>query len=543
MTPPTASTTPTGRPLSSQSELVSLSERMGALQVLRLTMVGVVVLATGLAPKVTGAPPRSLVPIAAVYAAIEVSAELVRRMLGGRGLEIVGLMLLVDAAFVTAVLYRTGGPGSYLSFLVSLHLIAVSLLVSYRTGLKLALWYTLLFGIGHYLHAAGVLTTDRLGVPVVAGFGRAEIFGILAFWLVAAATAVFSSLNERELRRSKVQLRALASMSVALTEDLQPERVAPLLLDSLITTFGMARGVVVVTLDGEVTATTMVGRQVAAESSGPWRWPDPVAQSALARRSPMLVRHLSPANSVLTRALPDAQRVIVLPLIAGRAELGVVAVEPRGRMVGVPARTLEMLQQFCAHAALALRNSSLHAEVERLATFDPLTGLGNRRVFEEALEREVARASRLGVALALVLVDVDLFKAVNDQFGHQTGDDVLRRVGAAVASVARASDVAARFGGEEFVLLLPDCDEARAVGVAERVRAAIASCGGPVPVTASAGVAVGRWPFLSRDGLVRIADEALYSSKRAGRDRATLGRAPEEGAARRRRPPLRSARR
>ena len=536
-------TAPTSQPLSSQSELASLSERMGALQALRLTMVGVVVLATAVAPKVTGAPPHSLVPIAAVYAAVEVSGELVRRVIGGRGLEILGLMLLIDAGFVTAALYRTGGPGSYLSFLVSLHLIAVSLLVSYRTGLKLALWYTLLFGIGHYLHAAGVLTIDRLGVPVVAGFGRTEIFGILAFWLVAAATAVFSSLNERELRRSKVHLRALASMSAALTEDLHPERVAPLLLDSLITTFGMARGAVVVSTDTGVLATTMVGRQVAAESSGPWRWPDPVAQSALTTRAPVLVRRLSPANSVLARALPDAERVIVLPLLAGRTELGVVAVEQHGRAMGVPARTLEMLMQFCAHAALALRNAGLHAEVERLATFDPLTGLGNRRVFEEALEREVARASRLAVPLALVLVDVDHFKAVNDGSGHQAGDEVLRRVGAAVASVARASDVAARFGGEEFVILLPDCDEARAIGVAERVRAAIASCGGPVPVTASAGVAVGRWPFLSRDGLVRVADEALYSSKRAGRDRATLGRAAEEATPRRRGAPLRAARR
>jgi diguanylate cyclase (GGDEF)-like protein len=323
-------------------------------------------------------------------------------------------------------------------------------------------------------------------------------------------------------------------MSAALTEDLRSERVAPVLLDSLITTFGMARGTVIVNTDAGVVATTMVGRQVASESSGPWPWPDPVAREALTTRGPVLVRRLDPADTVLNRALPDARHVVVLPLLAGRTELGVVAIEQLGRTTGVPARTLEMLLQFCAHAALALRNSSLHAEVERLATFDALTGLGNRRLFEEALGRELARASRRAGALALVLIDVDHFKAVNDEYGHQAGDEVLRRVGAAVASVARAADLAARFGGEEFVLLVPDCDETRAVGVAERVRAAIATCGGPVSVTASAGVAVGRWPGLTRDGLIRVADEALYRSKRAGRDRTTLGRAPKEATARRR---------
>jgi len=519
-------TTPTASPLSRRSELVSLAERMGALQALRLCMVAVVVVAASLAPDLAGASTRSLVPLAAGYAALQVTAELVRRIAGGRGLAVVGAMLLCDGAFVTAVLYRTGGPASYLSFLVELHLIAVSLLVSYRTGLKLALWYTVLFSVGHYAHAAGLLPGVQAGRAVVGGFGRSEIFGLLAFWLVAVATAVFSSLNERELRRSKVQLRALAALSAELTENLSADRVPELLLDRLLTTFGMVRGAVVLAEADHLAVTTMAGREVVRRVEGTGPWPDAVARQAVERRAPVLLRQLGRANPVLDEALAGARNVIVLSLTTGSEVLGVVALERGGRpTLGVPSRTLEMLGQFTAHGALALRTAALHSEVRRLATTDSLTGLFNRRVFDEALDREVARAVRRGSAMSLVLIDVDHFKAVNDNHGHQVGDEVLRAVGHAVQHAARSSDVAARFGGEEFVLLLPDCGQAEAVLAAERLRLTIARAPSPVKVTASAGVAVvrgGTGQIVDRSALLRAADEALYASKRAGRDRTTV---------------------
>jgi diguanylate cyclase (GGDEF)-like protein len=505
---------------------------MGALQALRLVMIAVVVLAGALAPRVAGASTGRLLPLVAGYAALQVAAELAHRLARGRGLAIVAAMLLADGAFVVAVLYRTGGPASYLAFLVELHLIAVSLLVSYRTGLKLALWYTLLFSIGHELHAAGLIPADETGRSVVAGFGGSEVFGILAFWLVAIATAVFSSLNERELRRSKIELRALAAMTAGLTEDLRAERVPALLLESLLTTFGLPRGAVIIAADASVSVTTIAAASMQAETSvratttDPW--PDAVAIEAATRRAPVLVRGLGADDPVLASALAGARNVIVLPLLAGGAVLGVVALERRGApSVGVSRRTLEVLGQFAAHAAQALHTADLHAEVRRLATTDSLTGLATRRVFDEALDREAARAVRRGGPLAVVLIDVDRFKMVNDNFGHQTGDAVLQRVGCALRSEARESDVVARFGGEEFVMLLPDCDADDAALVAERVRRAVgsgmlASPASPASVTVSAGVAV-RWgDGIERDALVRQADGALYRAKRAGRDRVIV---------------------
>jgi diguanylate cyclase (GGDEF)-like protein len=131
----------------------------------------------------------------------------------------------------------------------------------------------------------------------------------------------------------------------------------------------------------------------------------------------------------------------------------------------------------------------------------------------------------------VVILDIDHFKHVNDAHGHQAGDEVLRLMGAAMGRVARTSDVIARFGGEEFILLLPDCDREQAVAVAERVREAISGAPLPFPVTASAGVAV-RAPGDTIDGnaLVGQADQALYRAKRKGRNRVEAA-----GAASRRR--------
>jgi len=166
----------------------------------------------------------------------------------------------------------------------------------------------------------------------------------------------------------------------------------------------------------------------------------------------------------------------------------------------------------------------LHAELHRRATADALTGLPNRRAFEEALAREVARARRAGTPLALLAVDVDHFKRVNDQRGHPAGDAVLRAVAGRIASGARAGDLVARVGGEEFAVALPGAGPEAALEAAERIRARVAEEpialeGGDLGVTVSVGVASLGEPAPDGPSLAARADEALYRAKRAGRDR------------------------
>jgi diguanylate cyclase (GGDEF)-like protein len=164
--------------------------------------------------------------------------------------------------------------------------------------------------------------------------------------------------------------------------------------------------------------------------------------------------------------------------------------------------------------------SSQRSHLQMLALTDGLTGLLNRRAFDEALQRELIYAQRHGSATALVLIDLDFFKKINDAHGHSAGDEVIRRVSATLRVGLRGSDAIARFGGEEFIMMLRDADLDQALMVAERVRERVESLDdlpGSVHVTASVGVAVSS-PVDTSESLLRKADEALYCSKRSGRN-------------------------
>lgn len=166
-----------------------------------------------------------------------------------------------------------------------------------------------------------------------------------------------------------------------------------------------------------------------------------------------------------------------------------------------------------ANAHLANAIETLH----RISTQDGLTGVSNRRHFDDTLARECRRATRSRAPLSLLMVDVDHFKAFNDQYGHQAGDEFLRRIAHALRdSVHRAADLVARYGGEEFGVLLPETNEADARLLAETVRESIAATG----VTVSIGVAtlIPERDQNTCEELVRIADAALYDAKRAGRN-------------------------
>ncbi|PLX81840.1 MAG: diguanylate cyclase response regulator, partial [Desulfuromonas sp.] len=167
-------------------------------------------------------------------------------------------------------------------------------------------------------------------------------------------------------------------------------------------------------------------------------------------------------------------------------------------------------------------------KLEKLSNIDPLTEIANRRALMRALESESQRSERRGHPLSLLMVDIDHFKKINDRFGHQQGDLVLKAVAGAINDGLRDYDLAARFGGEEFTLMLPETDLARAAQVAERVRAKIAGLRlggrlGSLQVTVSLGVASRPSPDIQNvDDLIRIADDALYEAKQEGRNRVVV---------------------
>jgi diguanylate cyclase (GGDEF)-like protein len=217
---------------------------------------------------------------------------------------------------------------------------------------------------------------------------------------------------------------------------------------------------------------------------------------------------------------------IEVPLTTGEVTFGSLLLfgddfEDEDRMTAV---------SLASHAVVALDNARLHRIVERQALVDGLTGLANRRQCEESLASELARVERFGGPLALVVTDLDWFKDVNDRYGHPSGDAVLREFAALLQDTLRDVDLAGRWGGEEFLLILPGTDLAGGAQVAERIRAGLAGRivlapdGAPIPVTASFGVAATP-PATTAAELFSAADAALYEAKRNGKNR--VERAPE----------------
>jgi diguanylate cyclase (GGDEF)-like protein len=233
---------------------------------------------------------------------------------------------------------------------------------------------------------------------------------------------------------------------------------------------------------------------------------------------------ISPDGTLVQVGDPDrgAER-FELPLAAGRTSFGtLILCGPEFSIHDIEAASI-----LVGHAVVALENARLHRILERQALVDGLTGLANRRAAEETLDSELARAKRFSSPLAVVMADLDGFKGVNDQHGHPAGDVVLRELAEVLNESLREIDTAARWGGEEFCLILPGTDAPGAAQVAERIRAALAGLtiltaeGTPIHITASFGVAA--YPAVSfAAALIAAADAALYRAKRGGKNRVAI---------------------
>ncbi len=305
---------------------------------------------------------------------------------------------------------------------------------------------------------------------------------VLAVAVVAVAGAA-GPVNERELRQSKKRMEALHAASVAFTGAEDDEALTAIAEDA-------ARALlpgwdVVVRRGGDEDRTT----------ERHWR--------------------------------ADGRAFLELPIVGRRQEDGgeralgaITASRPLVRVGRTVVRRDAILELRMLATALsaALVQRDLLRRLEHLSMSDPLTGLGNRRAFDEALAVEMARARRAGGSMGVVILDVDHFKQFNDRHGHQAGDDALVTVAKVLAQEARAEDRACRIGGEEFALLLPGADDAAAAAVAERVRRAVEAAGAePAGVTVSLGVAASRGD--DPRGLLESADARLYVAKAAGRNR------------------------
>ena len=256
-------------------------------------------------------------------------------------------------------------------------------------------------------------------------------------------------------------------------------------------------------------------------------WPTLADGAALNRLG---IQDLAPEDLCVIRAegskeldegeLPATGEMALFPLTVGDEEMGAIAAFGGDKRLA--RRDRATLSLIARELVVEVRSLFLFEQSLKLARTDGLTSLANRRTADERLRHETDRAARYRRPLSIVLIDIDHFKSVNDRFGHHMGDAVLIKVAQQLLKSIRRIDLCARWGGEEFLIILPDTDAEGARVVAERIAEALRSLppfdGGPDKVTASLGVASFRVSDDS-DGFVRRADETMYRAKNTGRDR------------------------
>lgn len=266
---------------------------------------------------------------------------------------------------------------------------------------------------------------------------------------------------------------------------------------------------------------------IGARSQFDWRV-DPgtrVARVVLMRNEPVFITNVAETSLPPTPA--DRQyrspSFLSCPLTIGGRTIGVMSFTDRAGGRPFDKDSLDLFQAVAPQLAVAIDRATLKekaGEFEQLSVTDPLTKLLNRRYIEERLDEEVKRSNRHGLAMSFMMLDVDHFKSYNDQFGHPAGDDALKIVGNVIRETLRSADVAARFGGEEFAILLPQTVGEEAAAIAERIRTNIESTTFPHrEVTMSIGVASCSAELCSTENIVSAADRALYEAKRSGRNR------------------------
>lgn len=408
-----------------------------------------------------------LIAVTAGAALLQVLLGLIPRRWPVRLRLAVDASLLVDAAWVSGAAYYSGGSESPLIWLFVLVAVGATLGYSARTGLKSALVCSLGYLTLRWYEEEALFTSETAG-------------RLVAFLTVVAVAAAGAAASERELRRRAQRMKVLHDAGRRLLGAAEPEAM--------------------VTAAREAAEQLMPGWRVTVRRSG----------------GPDSVRFAREGESALV--------VVPAPTGPGGPVGALECRRPPARTRGpvrhvVRASGLEALELLATAFGSALWRVELMSQLERQSLTDALTGLANRRAFDQELARELTRAQRSGDPVALCMMDVDRFKAYNDIHGHQAGDEALVGVGRAVCAAARAADRPARYGGEEVALLLPATRLKDALAVAERVRQSVANepllAGG---VTVSIGVAVADRPCSPAD-LVEAADRALYLAKANGRNR------------------------
>jgi diguanylate cyclase (GGDEF)-like protein/PAS domain S-box-containing protein len=260
----------------------------------------------------------------------------------------------------------------------------------------------------------------------------------------------------------------------------------------------------------------------------------PTLKQMMESHRPVIISDVSEAEWVGNDHNRWVRSYLAAPIIVSASLVGFISLMSATSHLYTPEHA-PRLMAFADQAAVAIEKAHLFEKLHQMATTDPLTGLANRRKLIEQAEIEIARALRYHDPLSLILIDLDNFKDINDGHGHLVGDQALREIASILASNLRKMDLIGRFGGDEFVVLLPEIDFSQALQAAERIRQSVQAYsiqlkGTVIHITASLGLAELSSRAASLDALLEQADRAMYAAKASGRNRlAWSGQQPDQG--------------
>ena len=376
----------------------------------------------------------------------------------------------------------------------------------------------------------GVITLSKLGLD---GFGSDDL-RLLTILADRAATAVGSARLLTRTQDLAGELRRLLDMSAELSGSLDPRQVADLMARHLVRATGVDECVISYW-------DRAAGRVESLGYFPTHRFEEiepffvvagyPETMRVLERQETVIIHADDPGADRAEVALikrDDNKVLAMLPLVAKGQSIGLVELISNGPVTWNDER-LSLVRTMANEAAMALENARLYEDARNLADRDPLTGFYNHRFLHERLGEEVVRSQRARRSMSVLMLDLDDFKLVNDTFGHLFGDRVLTWTAELIRSTLRASDVPARYGGDEFAIILPETDADEARSAAERIVAAfrdnafVGEQRGPVPIGASIGAATFPTDGRTATELIAAADLALYRVKREGGNDAAGG--------------------
>ena len=230
---------------------------------------------------------------------------------------------------------------------------------------------------------------------------------------------------------------------------------------------------------------------------------------------------LKEASAIEKDEIKDPRLALLFPIKSRERMVGILALGNRqsGRVFNP--EDIDLAAAIAKQASVVIENAQLYAQAKERANIDELTGLFNHRHFHQRLDEEISRSSRFGNIFSLMLIDLDYFKSYNDIHGHLYGDNILKRVGSVIKNSTRTMDVAARYGGDEFAIILPEASVDLALKMAERLRNAMESDINYKGMTVTCSIGVSSWPTdgVMREDFIHSADAALYYAKKLGRNR------------------------